>query len=83
MVVVVGTRKSVGLAAALGFFFGPLGLLYATVGGAVALFFINLVVAALTLGFGLIITWPIAAVWGAVAASQHNARLENATRHWW
>ena len=74
-VVVVGSYKSTPLAMILGFLFGPLGLLYSTVTGAVIMFVINLVVAVLTLGFGLFLTWPVAAVWGGIAASQHNARL--------
>lgn len=82
-VVVVGAEKSVALAAVLGFLFGPVGLLYASVGGAVLLFLINLVVGLLTFGVGLVLTWPLAAVWGAVAASQHNARIRAVTARPW
>lgn len=75
-VVVVGGFKSTPLAVLLGFFFGPLGLLYSTVTGAVVMFFVNLVVFFLTFGFGLFLTWPISALWGGIAASTHNSRLK-------
>ena len=42
--VVVGTPKDPALAALLGFLFGPLGLLYSTVVGAVFMFGVSLVV---------------------------------------
>jgi hypothetical protein len=74
-VVVVGSRKSVGIAVALSICFGPLGMLYSTVGGAVVMFFLNLVVAVVTLGFGLLLTWPICVLWAAHAASEHNRQL--------
>ncbi|MCD8256172.1 MAG: hypothetical protein LUC40_03220 [Oscillospiraceae bacterium] len=69
------SEKSTILAAALGFFFGPLGLLYVTVKGAVIMFFVNCVVGFITLGFGLFLTWPICAIWGYVAANNFNKEL--------
>lgn len=74
-VIVVQSPKSPGVAAILGFFLGPLGLLYSTVAGAVTMFFVNLVIGLLTLGLGLILTWPVCALWGYVAAKSHNARI--------
>jgi hypothetical protein len=67
--------KSVGVAFALAFFFGPLGMLYATVGGAVTMFFVSLVVALITVGFGLLITWPICIIWACMATNSYNATL--------
>lgn len=52
----------------LAFFFGPLGMLYVTVPGAIIMFFVSLIVAVLTFGLGLLITWPICIVWAAIAA---------------
>ena len=68
--------KSVGVAFVLTFFFGPLGMLYSTVSGALIMlgaslfgaFFIGI----MTLGLGLFIWWPAiwvtSIVWGCVAA---------------
>lgn len=73
-VVVLDARKSVGTAILLAFLFGPLGMLYSTVGGAVAMFFIMLTVGALTLGFGLPIAWFACMFWAGYAAGEHNRR---------
>lgn len=69
------STKSVGLAIVLAFFFGPLGMLYSTVTGALVMLVVNLVVALLTFGLGLVLTWPICVVWAAVSASTHNDRI--------
>jgi Protein of unknown function (DUF2510) len=74
-VIQVGTQKSVVGAVLLAFFFGPLGMLYATVPGALIMFVISFPVAILTLGLGLLITLPICAIWAGVAASSYNDRL--------
>jgi hypothetical protein len=58
----------------LSILFGPLGMLYSTVGGAVVMFFLNLFVGVVTMGFGLLLTWPICVLWAANAASEHNRR---------
>lgn len=74
-VVTVGAPKSVGVAFLLTFLFGPLGMLYSTVPGAVIMmavgFFGGLFFGLLT--FGLIwivwapLIWVISIVWGCVA----------------
>jgi hypothetical protein len=74
-VIILGERKSVGLALVLGFIFGPLGLLYASVVGGIVMFFVSGVVGLLTLGFGLLLIWPICAVWAVLAVNRHNAKL--------
>lgn len=66
--------KSVALAAVLGFFFGPLGMLYSTVVGAAVMFVVCTFVGFVTFGFGLILMWPICAIWAAVSASATNDR---------
>ncbi len=65
-------NKSVGLAVVLALVFGPLGMFYSTVLGAVVMFFVNLIVAFVTLGIGLLITIPIGAIWAGFAASNQN-----------
>lgn len=72
---IVIPTKSVGLAIFLGAAFGPLGLLYSTIIGAVVMFLVNIFVGLVTFGFGLFLTWPICAVWAAVAAQAYNRRL--------
>lgn len=73
--IVVVPTKSVGLAILLAVIFGPLGLLYSTVVGAIVMFIVNIVVALVTVGFGLILTWPICGVWAAVAVKSYNKTL--------
>jgi hypothetical protein len=68
--------KNVGLAILLAFLFGPLGMLYATITGGIVMFFVNIVVAVLTLGLGLFITIPLGILWAGLAASSHNKRLQ-------
>jgi type IV secretory pathway VirB2 component (pilin) len=73
--------KNPGLAALLAAVLGPLGMLYATIPGAVAMFCINLVVlvlGVLTFGVGLFLgffTWIAGIVWAYMAADQYNKRL--------
>jgi hypothetical protein len=74
-VIQVGSQKSVAGAVLLALFFGPLGMIYATVPGALIMLFINIFVAIVTLGLGLLLTLPICAIWAGVAASSHNQRL--------
>jgi energy-coupling factor transporter transmembrane protein EcfT len=66
--------KSVFVALVLTFFFGPLGLFYASATGAVALIVLAAAGVVPTLGYVLIFVWPASMVWGAIAANnRHNA----------
>ncbi|HEV7615448.1 MAG TPA: DUF2510 domain-containing protein [Solirubrobacterales bacterium] len=80
-VIQLGSQKSVGGAVALGLFFGPLGMLYSTIPGALIMLFVNIVVAAATLGLGLFLTLPICAIWAGIAANSHNNRLQGVSSH--
>lgn len=71
--VVVGT-KNVGLSIILTVLFGPLGMFYSTIIGAVIMIIVSTIVGVATLGVGLAITWPISVVWGALAAVNFNKR---------
>jgi hypothetical protein len=84
--VVIGNQKSVGLAVFLAFLFGPLGMLYSTVTGAIVIFLLNLAVLsgaayliALTLtgtGGGTIgLLWIVGMIWAGAAASSHNKQI--------
>jgi hypothetical protein len=75
-VIQVAAQKSVVGAVLLAFFFGPLGMLYVTVPGALIMFVISFFVAFATLGLGLLITLPICAIWAGFAASSHNNRMQ-------
>jgi len=70
--VLVVSKKSVGVAILLTFFFGPLGMLYSTILGAVVMFVVNLLAFFLTAGLGLIITWPIGIIWSVLAVRAKN-----------
>ncbi|EKU70564.1 hypothetical protein [Selenomonas sp. F0473] len=73
--IVVQSIKNVGLAAGLALFFGPIGMLYSTIMGAVVMLIVNIIVGLFTLGFGLIVTLPIGAIWAYIAAKKYNENL--------
>ena len=73
--VMAGGVKSMGAAILLSFFFGPLGLLYASVTGGVVMLIVSLIVGIFTLGFGFIVTWPICVIWAAIAVNRFNSNL--------
>ena len=73
--VVAVQTKSVGIALILSILFGPLGMLYSTIPGAVVMFIINVIALIATAGLGLFVTWPICAIWAAVAANNKNKQL--------
>ena len=66
----MGAQKSMGVALLLAAAFGPLGLLYASVTGGIVMLVVDLIVAIFTLGFGLIIMWPIPIIWAAIAINK-------------
>ncbi|MEO5951979.1 MAG: hypothetical protein ABIQ44_05850, partial [Chloroflexia bacterium] len=72
--VVVVPQKSVGLSILLSFFFGPLGMLYSTVWGGFAVFFLNIYLLFTTFGVGWLFTWIAGMIWAGIAASMHNSR---------
>lgn len=67
--------KSVGVSLLLTFFFGPLGMLYSTVVGAIIMIVISVILFLVTFGFSVFITWPVSMIWGAIAASMHNNKV--------
>jgi hypothetical protein len=80
--IVVMSTKNPGVAFALGFLFGPIGMLYATIGGALAMLCINVVIAIITLGFGLAISWPLCGLWAYFAAKKYNEQLMSGQRRY-
>lgn len=79
-VVNVSPPKSVGVAFLLTLLFGPLGMLYSTVSGALIMILIavfgGLLVGVATLGFGWLawgpMIWFVSIIWGCVAASKQS-----------
>lgn len=65
-------RKSVLLSLVLTFFFGPFGMLYSTVVGAVVMLVLYVVLGILTFGWALAGLHPVAMIWGAWAAHRAN-----------
>lgn len=74
-VIVVQSLKSMGVGLTLTFFFGPLGMLYSTVVGALVMMVITGVIFLLTFGLGILVTWPICMVWTYIAIKNHNQKL--------
>ncbi|MGD0590121.1 MAG: hypothetical protein ABSA44_04905 [Bacteroidota bacterium] len=77
-IVVVKTEKSMGVTILLTILFGPLGMFYSTITGAIVMMIVSVLAAIVTLGFGLIITWPICIIWAAVATKNYNKNLGTA-----
>lgn len=73
--VIVLQPKSVLLALLLSFLFGPLGMLYSTVIGALVMVVLTAVVSFLTLGIGYLLLLPVCMVWAAVAAAGSNTAV--------
>jgi len=69
------STKSPGVAILLTILFGPIGMLYSTILGAIVMFIVSVLVALVTLGFGLILTWPICVLWAALAAVAYNRKI--------
>jgi hypothetical protein len=65
-------RKSVLLSLVLTFFFGPFGMLYSTVTGALVMLVLYVVVGIITFGWALAGLHVMAMVWGAWAADRAN-----------
>lgn len=65
-----GPRKSVGVALLLTILFGPLGMFYSTVSGALIMLGVSFVLALFTAGLSVLVTWPICVIWGCMAASR-------------
>lgn len=68
--------KSVGASLVLTFLFGPLGIFYVTVLGALVMLVLAVIVAVLTFGLGLVIIWPISMIWAAIVASNKHSRYQ-------
>lgn len=73
--IIVNPGKSVFASLILTFFFGPLGMFYSTIPGALIMLIFYILVGIVTLGLGLVILHPITMIWGAMAVSSYNRRI--------
>jgi len=78
-VVITKAEKSMGLSIVLAALFGPLGLFYSSIIGGFIMLAISFVVALITLGFGLIVTWLMCILWAYLSTKRYNAKLPAAT----
>lgn len=67
--------KNMTVGVLLAIFFGPLGLLYSSILGGIIMIVLSLLVAFLTMGFGLIVTQIICVIWAVIAIKKHNTNL--------
>lgn len=72
---VVVSKKSMGVSILLTILFGPLGMFYSTVSGAIIMLIISVIIAIFTAGIGILITWPVCIIWGAMSTSSYNQKL--------
>lgn len=77
VIVISSQEKSMLATVLLTIFFGPLGLFYATVSGAIIMLIITILVGVFTLGFGALITFPICIIWGIVATNSYNKKIRS------
>ena len=70
-----------GVALVLAAVFGPLGLLYASVTGGIIMLIVDIIVAILTLGFGLFFMWPIPIIWAAIAINKEREQQARVANH--
>jgi hypothetical protein len=70
----MGSGSNVVLAVVLAFLFGPFGLLYSTLLGALVMFFVHgaLVVVQADIVPWWLITWTVNVIWGGMAASSRS-----------
>ena len=81
IVMALAEQKSVGVAFLLTFLFGPLGMIYSTVKGAIIMMVVGAVVGVFTLGVGLAVIWPVSVLWGVMAANAHNKQVLQRLAH--
>ncbi len=75
-IALTGPHKSVGLAVLLACLFGPLGMSYATLGGAAVMLLVGGLFALVTLGAGILFVVPVCILWAGSSAWEHNQRMQ-------
>ncbi|RUA05143.1 MAG: hypothetical protein DSY43_05255 [Gammaproteobacteria bacterium] len=67
--------KSLIVAILLAVFFGPIGLFYASVVGALVMLVITAIIGFVTFGFGLFIPYIICIIWAIIAVNNYNKKI--------
>lgn len=75
-IIVAKPQKSVIAAFFLTFLFGPLGLLYASIGGGIFMIVCAIILVPLTAGIAAFALWPISMIWGVIAAILSKSRAK-------
>lgn len=75
-IIVAKPQKSVIATFFLTFLFGPLGLLYASIGGGIFMIVCAIILVPLTAGVAAFALWPISIVWGFIAAILSKSRAK-------
>lgn len=70
-------EKSMATAILLSAFFGPFGMFYSTVSGALVMLFAGGFFDVITVGIGVLFTWPGCILWSALATNAHNNRVQH------
>lgn len=65
-------HKSILVASLLAAFFGPLGMIYTTLIGALVMLAASVILAGFTQGTSLLFTWPACVLWSVIAARIYN-----------
>ncbi len=73
--IILMPQKSMGVTILLTILFGPLGMFYSTIIGGIVMLILSIIIGIVTLGFGILVTWPICIIWAAVATNNHNNKL--------
>jgi hypothetical protein len=68
-------QKSVPLAIVLTIIFGPLGLLYVSILGAIVMFVVTLIISFFIFGLGFLFTWPVCVIWAYLSVKKYNSQI--------
>lgn len=68
-------QKSVPLAIILTIIFGPLGLLYSSILGAIVMLVVTLIISIFIFGSGFLFTWPVCVIWAYFSVKKHNSQI--------
>lgn len=74
-------EKSMAAAILLSLFFGPFGMFYSTITGALVMLFAGTFFNIITLGFGMFLTWPAGILWSALATNTHNHNVRQQNQY--
>ena len=74
-IIVAEFPKSLGLGLLLTFIFGPLGMFYCSICGAIVMCLVAAVMLFLTFGLGLLLVWPVCLVWTYLAVKRYNKKI--------